>query len=460
LAAPKTESAEFLPPEPQQKRVGPTPFGSGAAAELGLKIPAILLEGDEPSRAGFEGPGRKFELATRPLQLAPEPEPSVLPEAYGTGRLFLTARDPHCLYAHWDLTAQQQRRYNSLSLHHHLLVRVYRDSFNTSPFLELHVHPESRHWFIHVDGAGANYVAELGYYERAGAWRLIAASQSATTPPDSISAETRAEFVTIPFDKPLPAMPAMRLQPPPPQARPETREAARLEPEAYLPPLEPGPGVEPPKPVAPTGPALPMPTFVDTRAARWELPLPTAPAAVPAWTLAQEAALAEVIAMSLSRREWIGSAEIEELLRKAVVPARLPGPVSSQEAAALGRPLEEAVFSPGALPAVEITSPVGGEFPEGFWFNVNAELVIYGATEPDARVSIGGRQIRLRPDGTFSYRFALPDGAYELPIDAVATHGDARRARLSFYRGTKYSGEVGAHPQDPALKAPLVQNIG
>ena len=50
------------------------------------------------------------------------------------------------------------------------------------------------------------------------------------------------------------------------------------------------------------------------------------------------------------------------------------------------------------------------ERAKGFWFNVNAELIIYGATEPTARVTLGGHEIKLRPDGTFSYRFSLPDG--------------------------------------------------
>jgi hypothetical protein len=91
---------------------------------------------------------------------------------------------------------------------------------------------------------------------------------------------------------------------------------------------------------------------------------------------------------------------------------------------------------------------------------VNAELIIYGSTEPDARVSIGGRPIRLRPDGTFSYRFALPDGAYELPVVAIARDGhDGRAAELRFSRATGYSGDVPAHPQDPALKAPAAENL-
>ena len=63
------------------------------------------------------------------------------------------------------------------------------------------------------------------------------------------------------------------------------------------------------------------------------------------------------------------------------------------------------------------------EQAKGFWFNVNAELIIYGATEPDAKVTLGGHEIKLRSDGSFSYRFALPDGKYDLPAVAVSADG-------------------------------------
>lgn len=108
-----------------------------------------------------------------------------------------------------------------------------------------------------------------------------------------------------------------------------------------------------------------------------------------------------------------------------------------------------------------LSSPFGGgERRKGFWFNVNAELIIYGATEPDAEVSIGGRVIQLRRDGSFSYRFALPDGDYELPAVAVSSDkSDARAAELKFGRSTEYRGEVGAHPQDPQLKLPLAASV-
>jgi len=91
----------------------------------------------------------------------------------------------------------------------------------------------------------------------------------------------------------------------------------------------------------------------------------------------------------------------------------------------------------------------------GFWFNVNAELIIYGGTEPDATVTIGGRKIELRRDGTFSFRFALPDGEYHLPIAATsADEVETRQAMLNFRRSSVYRGDVGAHAQDAALKTP------
>jgi len=43
---------------------------------------------------------------------------------------------------------------------------------------------------------------------------------------------------------------------------------------------------------------------------------------------------------------------------------------------------------------------------------------------------------------------------------AVSADGtDARAADLKFSRQTEYLGEVGVHPQDPSLKAPLADNI-
>lgn len=74
-----------------------------------------------------------------------------------------------------------------------------------------------------------------------------------------------------------------------------------------------------------------------------------------------------------------------------------------------------------------------------FWMKVDCELIVYGATEPDAAVSVQGRRIRLRPDGTFTLRFALPDGKQDIDVKGVSADGVDERvitptvARKTFY---------------------------
>ena len=94
-------------------------------AEPGLRIPKLLLEDDEPAVPPVTGPGQKYALGPAAPAAAFEREEAALPTAYGTQKLLLAARDPHWLYAHWDLTPEQQRHYNSLSADHHLVLRVY-----------------------------------------------------------------------------------------------------------------------------------------------------------------------------------------------------------------------------------------------------------------------------------------------------------------------------------------------
>src|SRR5512136_804552 len=65
------------------------------------------------------------------------------------------------------------------------------------------------------------------------------------------------------------------------------------------------------------------------------------------------------------------------------------------------------VMGSGAVGSLAVSSPVGKEKVRGFWFRLGTELIVYGATEPDAKVTLQGRPVRLKPDGTFSVRFAL-----------------------------------------------------
>jgi hypothetical protein len=84
---------------------------------------------------------------------------------------------------------------------------------------------------------------------------------------------------------------------------------------------------------------------------------------------------------------------------------------------------KKALFS-GILASPGITSaasPVKKRLKEKkFWLVVDCELIVYGATEPDAQVTVQGKPIRLRQDGTFTLRYALPDGKQVIPVKAVS----------------------------------------
>jgi hypothetical protein len=265
-----------------------------------------------------------------------------------------------------------------------------------------------------VARAGSKYVGELGYYRTNGQWVAISTSGATFAPPDTISPDTSAEFTAIPFDLPLAKLLAL------------VEEAVQQN-----------------KPLA---------VALQELRAKGHPDLPATLVPPPAqWTPAQEHALAQVISMDNVQRVWIGSLEITELIHR-----QFAREIASQAAAQVGP------HAPAAGHFEDIFSPRGGgPLPEkGFWFSVNAELVVYGATEPDATVTIGGRPIKLRPDGSFSYRFALPDGQYELPIVAVSSdQTDGRAAEMKFSRSTEYRGDVGAQPQDPGLQQLMLENF-
>lgn len=396
-----------------------------------VEVPAILLEGDAPSAPAASGPGQKFSLGANPP--AQSFSGGELPESYGTKKLFLTARDPHWLYSNWDLTLDQQKELNSLSTDGHLILRIYAGKVEGHPAYEIHVHPESRHWFAHVERAGNSYAAELGYYSALGKWMRVAVSSGTLTPPDAAAPESGAEFATIPFELPFAKLmqlieEAVRDNMPLAVAIEDLRRHGHPD----------------------------LPRFSSSGFSSIA-PSPSGAAASPGparvWTPEQEKALARIINIDQTRRVWMGSLEITELIRRRLA-QEITSPV-----AGFG-PTAGIAAGPSGIP--NVSSPLGGqvESARSFWFNVNAELVIYGATEPNAKVTLGGHEIKLRSDGTFSFRFSLPDGNYDLPAVAVSADGtDGRAAELKFSRSTQYLGDVGATPQDPALQPPLADNL-
>lgn len=91
--------------------------------------------------------------------------------------------------------------------------------------------------------------------------------------------------------------------------------------------------------------------------------------------------------------------------------------------------------------------PTGKAADRNFWMNIQAEVILYGSTEPDARLRVSDLAIPLRADGTFSFRFLLPDGSYRVPVRAESADGvEFRQVEVAFQRQTECLGRVEAYP--------------
>lgn len=80
----------------------------------------------------------------------------------------------------------------------------------------------------------------------------------------------------------------------------------------------------------------------------------------------------------------------------------------------------------GAGAVSSLSSPVKIK-QRGFHFWLECELIIYGGTEPDAKVTMQGRPVQLRPDGTFTLRYGLPDGKFIFDCHAESSDGIEER---------------------------------
>jgi hypothetical protein len=323
-----------------------------------------------------------------------------LPESYGTKKLFLVARDPHILFAYWDLNQVQYQEAARAAHDGKVFLEVYVPG--EGRVQQIHIWDCHKNWYLQVNRPDTNFVAQLGYYRGDGTFEVLARSAEVRTPRDTLSPNTDARFVTIPFHvsfRELFDMIAAQAQP--------GEELAE--------------------------------TLARLQRSDFELPFQ---ARVPRDLTEKESEeLLDYLGDEEVRRRMVGSFEITEILKK-----RFETMLSSGQWAS----------SAGAW-VTSVSSPFGASFgrERGFHMHVNAELIIYGGTTPDAKVRIDGQDIVLSKDGTFSYHFVFPDGQFHIPIDATSADGmETRSALLSFLRMTELEGDVRKTGQ-PVLDEPI-----
>lgn len=374
------------------------------------------------------------ESRVRPAEVLPAPGPSSpavvlsttkqaqeesfgpLPASYHQNALFLTARDPRWLFAYWDFDWERIPADEMREGRRAYFLKVTRGGA-VEALVE--INPAARNWYIPVSLADTVYVAELGYFEGSGGWHSMVASGEARTPTDSVAQESghaKAEqFATIPS-----RLTFERLQ--------ELVRAQMAEGETLL---------EAVSRIAGEG------------------PLQVRGGSAPVWTEEQKRLLALLVGESLVDVMAMGSEEIDRLLRKA-----LQQKLHSEVGSGLSLSgLRE--FGPSSL--FSLASPIGaswGRQPFGrersFFMHLNAEVIFYGGTAPDASVTVNGQPIELKPDGTFRFHFTLPDGDFEIPICArSADELEERSGTLTFKRQTRRVGAVGSTVQSARLE-PLI----
>jgi len=182
---------------PKRRRLAKTassPKPKAPDLPVKLRIPPILLEDDEPEVKSPTTSHPETLVISKDSSTADALKTAQLPEAYSTGQLLLVSRDPHSLYACWDLTSRQRLAYSELSSERKLALRVLQGSQDGPVVAELHFEAEARHSFIHVPNAGSRYVAQLGYYDAQRRWVPISTSQPVMTPYDAPSSDKSLRF--------------------------------------------------------------------------------------------------------------------------------------------------------------------------------------------------------------------------------------------------------------------------
>jgi len=350
-----------------------------------------------------------------------------LPRSYGDDRIFVIAQEPHWLFCYWDHTLTENAKGP-------VFLRHGRDG--KDPEGEVEVPEETNSWYLSVRDADADYVVELGRYNN-GKWKTLTRSATVLTPRDTLAGLGEPLFANMPFHATFQDLVE--------KLRGEMRKGESLA-EALARLQKRG--------------DLPVSRLTSSQRIALDTLVKTDLGSLTSGDLGRflSSPGASLFSGGFAPSSWGGAASW----------AQGPGGFSSGFLALMG--LVGASWSSASWSGAAgswssaAMSSWGAESswlsswrtaPRGFFMHVNAEVIFYGGTHPDAKVTIDGKPIGLRPDGTFRYHFVLPDGEFEIPVVATSPDGvETRRAVLKFERATSRHGDVGSTPQPP-LGAPM-----
>jgi len=343
-----------------------------------------------------------------------------LPRSYGNERIFVVAQEPHWLFCYWDYTLTE-------SIDGALFLRHGRVG-GERPEAEVPVPAESNSWYLSVRDADADYYVELGHYN-GGHWKTLTRSGTVLTPRDTLAGFGQPVFANMPFHATFQQLVE--------KLRGEMRDGESLA--AALARLQ-GRG------------DLPLGRLSPAQRIALDRLLDTEIGSLSSGDLARYLGSpgASLFSGGFAPSSWGASAASW---------SQAPGGFSSGFLEAVGltsASWENALGSWSSAALASWGAPsswMSSWGPRGFFMNLNAEVIFYGGTHPDAKVTVAGKEIMIRPDGTFRYHFVLPDGEFEIPIVATSPDGvETRRGVLRFERATAREGAIDATPQPPLGK--------
>lgn len=386
---------------------GHTPAGGPDPTASQPPVPPVE---PDPDHAPASPPGRDGWSRDELLQVSEEVAAAFPAGDTHTG-LVLMDVDPQHLHAYWNVTPEDlAAARQGTTGPQELVLRVLEGDPTApgEPAFELEVHGLNSHRLVDLWSEGGPYVAELGLRGPRG-FTLLARSDAAAPP--------REGPPTAPAPAPPPSVP-----PPPTSLGPGP---GRGEPEPGTDFPETGPGEPHPRAETVTseplalGPDGPPETGATGDPDRGRLD-PTLvadtadlAAAFPATGSGEAPPVADEapapVSVDLDAPSALPEADAPLSLQGYGPPSPGADPVSlggvpgPHEAAALEQ--AQVAYSSSAL---------AGEHPE---LEVHVELHVYGRARPGARLELFGRRVKLRPDGSFSIRRPLPQGAVVLPLD-------------------------------------------
>jgi uncharacterized protein len=374
--------------------------------------PDHTLENVETVEAKKFDLGSKEQVTVTAKALAEvDTELGDFPNGYGESRITFLPRNPEWAYVYWDVSneaktslRQQGGQYLALRLYDSTDVNLEYQaphSIQEYPCEEL-----AREWHLAIPICDREYTVEIGYRTIDGRWLILCRSASVMIPPMFPSDWLEEHFITVPWEADLKGETLFTLVPPSLKLpEPETQSS--------------------------------QPNYSEEIGIYDDI-----------FNMARDVQTQRVDGSLYGSKQISGESKAIESLSSYVFPSGLgmwTGAAGALTASGInysGIGMSGAGMSGAGMPGLAKQS-------RQFWLIADAELIVYGATEPDATVTIAGRPIKLNEDGTFRFHMSFQDGAIDYPIFALAADGEQNRAiHMRFERQTL---ERRTNPKEAAI---------